>query len=220
MAELLVRVVDKVNPDFYKNIQCTKRGDVILVQPDGWTWGKKELSNPDWRILALPGVDPADLSGLLARELPTDPKTDPKTWPKTLQRRAFKLDLDHQDVTDAGLRDFFDTHDVIATPIPVGVTPVSVDVVSNIEDVAVDGGGNVKTTVTTVTNAVTSLEVASLDADTQAKLAVLPGVSIVDLTLRENVAVAVPHALVTAITVQKPPIVDPNVIGPSPNVIG
>ncbi len=91
MAELLVRVVDKVHADFYLNCACTKRGDVIAVQPDGWAWGTGELEHPEWRIIALPGVDPSDLSGLLAPELDVNPKHPSKT----LQRRAFKLDLDH-----------------------------------------------------------------------------------------------------------------------------
>ena len=49
MSELLVRVHDKINEDFYLNCQCTKRGDVIVARPDGWPWGKEELANPDWR---------------------------------------------------------------------------------------------------------------------------------------------------------------------------
>lgn len=89
MAELLVRVVDKVNEDFYLNCQCTKRGDVIVVQPDGWGWGLEELKNPDWRIIVMPELSLAEAEAMLAPELPVDPLNPSKT----LQRRAFKFDL-------------------------------------------------------------------------------------------------------------------------------
>ncbi len=90
MAELLVRVKDKINEDFYLNCQCTKAGDVICIQPDGWNWGREELKNPDWRIIKMPGVKESDLSAFLQPELPVDPMNPPKT----LQRRAFRLHLD------------------------------------------------------------------------------------------------------------------------------
>lgn len=92
MAELLVRVVDKTNPDDpYLDAQLTKRGDVICVQPDGWPWGIEELKNPDWRIIKLPGIDPDKLASLLAPEIDADPLKPSRV----LQRRAFRLDLDH-----------------------------------------------------------------------------------------------------------------------------
>lgn len=90
MAELLVRVVDKVNDDFYLNCKCTKRGDVIVAQPDGWLWGKEELANPDWRIFKLPDMKLADAQAMLAPELDVDPQHPSKT----LQRRVFKFNLD------------------------------------------------------------------------------------------------------------------------------
>lgn len=98
MAELLVRVVDKTNPDDpYLDAQLTKRGDVICVQPDGWHWGVEERKNPDWRILQLPGIDEDKLASLLAPELDADPQNPSRV----LQRRAFRLDLDHAALMDA-----------------------------------------------------------------------------------------------------------------------
>lgn len=90
MCELLVRVVDKINDDFYKNCECTKRGDVIVGKEDGWAWGKEELANPDWRIVALPGVPLSHVMALLQYEL----QVDPNHRSRTTQKRAFKLDLD------------------------------------------------------------------------------------------------------------------------------
>lgn len=70
MAELLVRVVDKVHPtDPDKNLQCTKKGDVIWICPDGWNWGREELANPEWRIMKMPGVDPATLWDMLDADI-------------------------------------------------------------------------------------------------------------------------------------------------------
>ena len=97
MAELLVRVNDKINTDFYLNCQCTKRGDVIVVQGDGWAWGKEELKNPDWRIIKLPGVTVSAASVFLAPELPVDPLNPSKT----LQRRIFKINLDDPSIPAA-----------------------------------------------------------------------------------------------------------------------
>lgn len=91
MCELLVRVVDKINPDPYLNVGLTKRGDVIAVCPNGWNWGTAELSNPEWRIICLPNVTETEVASLLQPEV----NTDPLNPSKMLQRRAFKLDLDH-----------------------------------------------------------------------------------------------------------------------------
>lgn len=91
MAELLVRVRDKINSDFYLNCQCTKRGDVIVVQADGWAWGKEELSNPDWRIIKIPSITVSEALAYTAPELDVDLKNPSKT----LQRRAFRIDIDN-----------------------------------------------------------------------------------------------------------------------------
>lgn len=110
MAELLVRVVDKVGADIYQDAQLTKRGDVIAVCEDGAPWGTEDLANPEWRIVRVPGVAAERFMGLLTPELPIDPEQPSRT----LQRRAFRLDLDHRDVDAAGLRAFFDNHGVTA----------------------------------------------------------------------------------------------------------
>lgn len=89
MAELLLRVVDKVNPDFYQNCKCTKRGDVIVIRPNGWTWGTQELTDPNYRIVKLPNISEAFLSPFLAQE----PETDPQHPSRTLQRRWYRFDL-------------------------------------------------------------------------------------------------------------------------------
>ncbi len=90
MAELLVRVKDKVNADFYLDCQCMKRGDVVHVGEDGHPWSKEEQTNPIWRILKVPDMDMATARTYLTPEV----NTDPKSPSKTLQKRMFKIDLD------------------------------------------------------------------------------------------------------------------------------
>lgn len=89
MAELLIRVVDKVNDNLYLDCQCTKRGDVIVVCPDGWVWSKEERTNPDWRIVSIPKMSVSEATVFLAPE-----PAKGQTASRTLQRRAFKFDLD------------------------------------------------------------------------------------------------------------------------------
>lgn len=91
MAEMLVRVVDKVNEDFYRNLRCTKRGMVIVVVPDGHVWSTQELTNPDWRIVKILGV-PVHAVSEFVNGVPSD-ESNPHN--KTRQRRAVKLNLDH-----------------------------------------------------------------------------------------------------------------------------
>lgn len=52
MCEIVILVEPHENPMY-------EVGDILAVQPDGWNWGKLELSNPNWRIIKFPGVDPA-----------------------------------------------------------------------------------------------------------------------------------------------------------------
>jgi hypothetical protein len=93
MAELLVRIKDKVGEDIYKDCQLTKRGDVITIQEDGWEWSTAELKNPEWQIIKYPKVSVESLAHFLAPEVDTNP--DPKQQSKTLQRRMIKLDIDN-----------------------------------------------------------------------------------------------------------------------------
>ena len=91
MAEFLIRVHDKINPDsIYLDAQCTKRGDVIVACEDGHVWGKEELTNPDWRILQVPDLALIDAYAFTVPE----PVRNPNVVSKTRQKRAFKLNLD------------------------------------------------------------------------------------------------------------------------------
>ena len=95
--ELLVRIVDKdvTQP------ACTRRGDVIAAQPDGWPWGCEELANPDWRIVTVIGLNGAEASMLLTRQ--PHRTADPG---EVLQARAFRLDLTHVEIATLTLSFF------------------------------------------------------------------------------------------------------------------
>lgn len=48
MAELLIRAVDAPVPAHPKHqAKCWRRGDVVLVMPDGHPWARNELNNVD-----------------------------------------------------------------------------------------------------------------------------------------------------------------------------
>lgn len=109
MAEILLRVRDKSNPDdIYKDVRLTKRGDVIVAMPDGHPWGSGELGNPDWRILKLPDVSLTEADAMTTEELPADPQAPSRT----LQRRAFSFDIDNLPQSAAA----FIADDTRATP--------------------------------------------------------------------------------------------------------
>jgi hypothetical protein len=91
MAELLVRVVSKSSADPAQDAKLTKRGDVIIVVPDGWGWSDIERSDPQWRIFKWPSVSESEASALLTPELPV---SEADVDNPLLQRRGFNLNLD------------------------------------------------------------------------------------------------------------------------------
>jgi len=56
MAELLVKAVSFANPDPTKDTKgCYKKGDIVLIMPDGHTWGAAE-GLPMFVIVKCPGL--------------------------------------------------------------------------------------------------------------------------------------------------------------------
>jgi len=91
MAELLVRVVDKVNPnDPDLDLQCLKRGDVVAIGEDGWPWSGKELSNPDWKVMYFPGASVSAAESYLMPEYASGPEDAELIM---LRPRAFAFNL-------------------------------------------------------------------------------------------------------------------------------
>jgi hypothetical protein len=87
--ELLVRVVDKRSDDKVNDIMLTKRGDVIVVKPDGHDWTERERTYPEWRILRLPDMTEAEAYSFISPQKPTDAKLR-----FVLAPRAKRIDLD------------------------------------------------------------------------------------------------------------------------------
>ncbi len=207
MAELLVRRTDKTHPDPYMDAKQTKRGDVICVQPDGWPWGTKELANPDWIILLVPGVSPEDLSGLLAAE----PETNPAQPSRMLQPRAFKLDLDHSEITKAGLKP------VIADLSTEAVTPRGQKTLreiehkervrSYVENVTVLPSGTVITERRVLEREVLTYAVVDLHQSFASRLP--PAVTKVGPICRVRCVATIGPDVVSMITTRKPALKDP-----------
>jgi len=53
MAEALIRIVDKVQPDKSKAERLLRAGDVVVICPDEWPWSAIERTNPEWRIIRV-----------------------------------------------------------------------------------------------------------------------------------------------------------------------
>lgn len=89
-TELLVRRVDKINPDPELNAQLTKRGDVVVVRESPCVWSQKELDNPEWLIIQS-DMDLVDAEAFLESE---DGFLSGAEADKTKRRRKKFIDLD------------------------------------------------------------------------------------------------------------------------------
>lgn len=97
MAEILVFAVDRVSDDVYQNAKLFKRGDVLHVAQDGWSWGVDELNSHEFRVISLPKLSVKDLQPFLSPEIPTTPMPINATVAdlnNTLQLRGQKFNLD------------------------------------------------------------------------------------------------------------------------------
>jgi len=56
MAELLIKAKEPWNnEDVQAPSNRTRLGDIIVVKPDGWVWGKEEKL-PNYVVIKLPGI--------------------------------------------------------------------------------------------------------------------------------------------------------------------
>ena len=56
MCEILVKAIDHAHIDPYKDkAGCYKRGDPVVVMPDGHEWGRKECL-PKFYVVKVPGL--------------------------------------------------------------------------------------------------------------------------------------------------------------------
>ena len=89
MAEILYRVVQKIQPDPYLNAGLLQQYDTVVIQPDFWEWSVEELTSPDWLIIKLPESTEEELASFLAPELPPLDNPTKPCW-----RRLFYLNPD------------------------------------------------------------------------------------------------------------------------------
>jgi hypothetical protein len=82
-AELLVKAVDAWGNDETRS----RKGDIIVVRPDGWKWGREECP-PRFVVVKLKGVDIKDVKHY---EQPLMDKTNPEK-PVMLKRRQYAID--------------------------------------------------------------------------------------------------------------------------------
>ena len=97
MAELLVRNIDKINLDSTDlNTKCFKRGDVIVVQEDGWGWSPAELAGSPWTVVKFPDGSVSAANSYLPPVYAAGPDDSRVIFP-----RAFYFDLDAAGVSPA-----------------------------------------------------------------------------------------------------------------------
>ena len=93
MAQIVVRVRPKDESGSpYVDRERWGRGDVIEVHPDSHVFSQREASNPDWRIIQVPGVPPRKLASFLAPDVGFGDR-EAERANRVLRRRAFRLDL-------------------------------------------------------------------------------------------------------------------------------
>ncbi len=90
MAEFLIKAIDAnhLNPVKDKS-GCYKRGDVVVVHPDGHEWGKSE-GPPKFVIVKIPGMTVEEAQKYVKSE---GDAPDPEN-PITLTRRKYKFHID------------------------------------------------------------------------------------------------------------------------------
>lgn len=96
MCEVLIRTQDKTVPGDEKRAMRMQRGDVIVVMPDGWRWSERELTNPGWRLLRLPGLPP---EAMIELQVPVRDKDG-----VVIAKRARGIDLDSIPQVEAAMR--------------------------------------------------------------------------------------------------------------------
>lgn len=66
----------------------SRLGDIIVVRPDGWTWGNAECL-PDFIVVKIPGVNPpANYESMITEDV--DPAHPEKGF-RILKRRKFQV---------------------------------------------------------------------------------------------------------------------------------
>jgi len=89
MCEILLQFTkpDIPNTDPRYSQRCLQ-GDVIAVCPDGWVWSDREQTNPNWRVLKIPGLSETNPQVQRLTQARVDPVSS-----ALLRKREFVLDV-------------------------------------------------------------------------------------------------------------------------------
>ena len=87
MAEILVKAADAVNSDPELDRLSYKRGDPVVIRPDGHNWASGSLDLNVFYIIKIPGVDPEQLVKYLEPEYDTTANPDPESGDYPVKRR-------------------------------------------------------------------------------------------------------------------------------------
>jgi hypothetical protein len=69
MAELLIKAIDATHSDPVKDkAGCYKRGDIVVIMPDGHEWGKEERL-PKFMVVKIPGMSVAEARKYIEGEI-------------------------------------------------------------------------------------------------------------------------------------------------------
>jgi len=56
MAEILIRVVEHRHSTPATAHLHIGAYEVVVIRDNGWPWSRKELNNPDWRVIRIPNT--------------------------------------------------------------------------------------------------------------------------------------------------------------------
>ncbi len=120
MAELLIKAWSATHPDATKDRRgCYKRGDIVVVKPDGFEWGAAETL-PDFVLVKIPGVTVDKVQALTGMQTEDDagtPLTDENGAPITYRRRRWRVLVDN--IPPAILNELKTTGEVTVTPAQI-----------------------------------------------------------------------------------------------------
>jgi hypothetical protein len=97
IAQFYIRLVDKVDPNkdpdlFRKHFHA---GDVVVIQPKGWCWGKLEISSPDHAIIGVEveSIEKAEEDFMASEHFDKDRNPNPVRRKVRLDVAAFPADI-------------------------------------------------------------------------------------------------------------------------------
>lgn len=115
MCEILLKFVDTHDSTHADYALSYLAGDIITVCPDGWVWTGLELTDPRWRVIKIPDVNPSVVNVAL------NPRVDPITG-SVRRKRDYKIDMS---LIPSAVYTYLSNHQVVT------LTPTQASTVAN-----------------------------------------------------------------------------------------